>query len=172
MSISVSGTTSPYGGTGLGLVISKNLVELMGGRISVNSIVGVGTEFVVTVPLGLCPERAWQKGPNIYLEKLSALVVDDEVLICEQVRNLLQEIGIRAEWVSSGRQAVDQVELKWASRKYYDIILIDWRMPDMDGIETAREVRRIVGPDVTIIIIAAYEWAEIEKEPRRRGSAC
>ena len=137
MSISVSGTTSPYGGTGLGLVISKNLVELMGGRISVNSIVGVGTEFVVTVPLGLCPEMAWQKGPNIYLEKLSALVVDDEVLICEQVRNLLQEIGIRAEWVSSGRQAVDQVELKWASRKYYDIILINWRMPDMDGIETA-----------------------------------
>ncbi|MEA4912480.1 MAG: response regulator [Oscillospiraceae bacterium] len=166
-----SGTTTPYGGTGLGLAITKNLVELMGGGISVNSIVGVGSEFVVHVPLKVdTSEKAAAKNlAGLHLEKLHALVVDDEILICEQTKSLLLEIGLRAEWVTGGMQAVELVRKKWAAGKKYDIILIDWKMPDMDGIETARRIRGIVGPDITIIIITAYEWTEIEKEAKEAG---
>lgn len=164
------GTTSQYGGTGLGLAITRNLVTLMGGTISVNSIVGVGTEFVVNVPLVMCEEELCRRmASHVNFSKMSALVVDDEILICEQARGLLSEMGMKAEWVESGRKAVALVRDKWKNGKSFDLILIDWKMPEMDGIETARQIRAIVGPDVTIIIITAYEWAEIEKEARNAG---
>ncbi len=164
------GNTSPYGGTGLGLAITKNLVRMMGGSIAVNSIVGVGSDFVVTLPLGIAEEKVCRKiGGGLHLEKMSALVVDDEILICQQTEALLLDIGMKAEWVDSGRKAVDLVRARWSDKKCFDIILIDWKMPEMDGIETARQIRAIVGPDVTIIIITAYEWAEIEREARAAG---
>ena len=166
-----SGITTPYGGTGLGLAITKNLVALMGGQIHVNSIIGVGSEFVVTLPLevGESSPSSKQSLRNLHLEKLTALVVDDEVLICEQTKSILSDIGMKAEWVDSGQKAVALVHSRWQEGRRFDIILVDWKMPDMNGIETARRIRKIVGPDVTIIIITAYEWAEIEKEAKAAG---
>ena len=165
-----NGITTPYNGTGLGLAITKNLVQLMGGRITVNSIVGVGTEFVISLPLGIDTEaRPCKIKAEMPLSTLSALVVDDEILICQQTHELLMDLGMKAEWVDSGHKAVDLVRTRWENRKRFDIILIDWKMPDMDGMETARQIRKIVGPDITIIIITAYEWAEIERDAKAAG---
>ena len=166
-----SNSTSPYGGTGLGLAICKNLVDMMGGTISVNSIEGIGTEFLVELSLGLCTDTVYrvrnQWGMN--WKNLSALIVDDEILICEQTQHILTEMGTKADWVDSGSKAVAMVETKWARGELYDIVLIDWKMPEMDGIETTRRIRRIVGPDVTIIIMTAYDWASIEAEAKNAG---
>ncbi len=166
-----SGTTTLYGGTGLGLAICKNLVELMDGTIRVRSIVGVGSEFTVDLKLGITAEtknRAAQKGSADFT-RLKALVVDDDVCVCEQTNVVLRDIGVQSEWVDSGKKAIERVEEKWSVRAYYDLILIDWKMPEMDGIETARRIREIVGPDVTIIIMTAYDWQSIEHEARLAG---
>ncbi|MDD3746107.1 MAG: response regulator [Anaerostipes sp.] len=163
--------TTPYKGTGLGLAIAKNLVTLMGGSMHVNSIEGVGTEFVANIPLGLCEEeRRYQKLKlSVPLYKLRTLIVDDDILICEHTKQLVEEIGIKAEWVSSGYEAVEEVEQKWSQGTFYDVILLDWKMPDMDGIETARKIRSIVGANVTIIVMTAYEWTEIEDAAKQAG---
>ena len=164
------GNTAHYQGTGLGLAICKNLVNMMNGTIQVNSIEGVGSEFTVNVPLGVCEEEHPYRLPkNIPFDELHALVVDDDVLICENTQSILREMGMNAEWVSSGIQAVSLVN-KWKNRNaYFDIVLLDWKMPDMDGLETARHIRAAVGPDVTIIIISAYDWSEIEQEAKAAG---
>ncbi|MEG0780949.1 MAG: ATP-binding protein, partial [Oscillospiraceae bacterium] len=130
--------TTPYNGTGLGLAICKNLVDLMGGKISVNSIEGVGSEFVVEVKLGISEERrqAEHCNANLHLERLRALIVDDDIIICQHTRQVLLDMRLQAEYVVSGAKAVAAVEEKWARQEFYDIILVDWKMPDMDGIET------------------------------------
>lgn len=166
-----TGTTNPYGGTGLGLAICKNLVDMMGGTISVNSIEGIGTEFVVDVALGISEDTTHYSKIQCDMNwsRLSALIVDDEILICEQTQRILIEIGTKAEWVDSGRKAVSMVQEKWQKGDKYDIVLVDWKMPDMDGIETARRIRHIVGPEVTIIIMTAYDWGVIEAEAKMAG---
>ncbi|MCI2056380.1 MAG: response regulator [Oscillibacter sp.] len=166
-----SGTTAMYGGTGLGLAICKNLVDMMDGHIGVRSIVGAGTEFTVDVKLGITEESRtrYLSKTQYNFSQLKALVVDDDVMVCEQAVITLKEIGVTSEWVDSGRKAVDRVQHKWTDKQYYDLILVDWKMPEMDGIETARQIRKIVGPDVTIIIMTAYDWASIEQEAKRAG---
>ncbi len=167
-----TGTTALYGGTGLGLAISKSIVDMMDGKITVRSIKGIGTEFTVDVKLGITEEeklRHNQKKETYNFSHLKTLVVDDDVAVCESVVVTLHEIGVRAEWVDSGRKAIERVKTFWDKRQYYDMILIDWKMPEMDGIETARQIRSIVGPDVTIIIITAYDWISIEHEAKRAG---
>ena len=166
------GTTALYGGTGLGLAISKNILDLMGGKISVRSIKGIGTEFTVDVKLGVTEEinlRHRHKKQEYNFSHLKTLVVDDDVAVCESAVVTLQEMGVIAEWVDSGRKAIARVQELWDSGQYYDMILIDWKMPEMDGIETARRIRAIVGPDVTIIIITAYDWTAIEHEAKLAG---
>lgn len=166
------GTTALYGGTGLGLAISKNIVDMMDGKIVVRSIKGIGSEFTVDVKLGITEEeklRHNQKKLNPNFSNLKTLVVDDDVAVCESAVVTLKEMGIKAEWVDSGRKAIERVKIFWEQGKYYDMILIDWKMPEMDGIETARQIRRLVGPDVTIIIMTAYDWIGIEHEATLAG---
>ncbi|MCI2058073.1 MAG: PAS domain-containing protein [Oscillibacter sp.] len=166
-----TGTTAIYGGTGLGLAICKNLVDMMDGHIGVRSIVGAGTEFTVDVKLGITEESRirYLHKPHYNFTQMKALVVDDDITVCEQAVITLKEIGVTGEWVDSGRKAVDQVREKWERKAFYDFVLVDWKMPDMDGIETARRIRKIVGPDVTIIIMTAYDWASIEHEAKLAG---
>lgn len=168
-----SGTTSLYGGTGLGLAISKNIVDMMDGRIAVRSIKGIGTEFIVDVKLGITEEeklRHNQKKRDYNFSHLKTLVVDDDVAVCECAVVTLHEMGIKAEWVDSGRKAIDRVNKLWSEGRYFDMILIDWKMPGMDGIETAKRIRSIVGPEVTIIIMTAYDWISIEHEAKLAGA--
>lgn len=167
-----TGTTALYGGTGLGLAISKNIVDMMDGRITVRSIKGIGTEFTVDVKLGITEEekqRHNQKKPQFNFSHLKTLVVDDDVAVCESAVVTLEEMGIKAEWVDSGRKAIEKVLMLHKEDRYFDMILIDWKMPEMDGIETARRIRGIVGPDVTIIIMTAYDWISIEHEAKMAG---
>ena len=166
------GTTALYGGTGLGMAISKSIVDMMDGKITVRSIKGIGTEFTVDVKLGITEEeklRHNQKKHNFNFSHLKTLVVDDDVAVCESAVVTLHEMGIKAEWVDSGRKAVERIRECWGRGAYYDMVLIDWKMPEMDGIETARQIRQIVGPDVTIIIMTAYDWSSIEHEAKLAG---
>lgn len=166
-----SGNATAYGGTGLGLAICKNLVDMMDGHIGVRSIVGTGTEFTIDIKLGITEESKKRYLDKIHynFEQLKALVVDDDVIVCEHSVITLKEIGVVADWVDSGRKAVARVKNEWENNRHYDLILVDWKMPEMDGIETTREIRKIVGPDVTIIIMTAYDWANIEYEAKLAG---
>ncbi|MCD2493393.1 response regulator [Lacrimispora sp. NSJ-141] len=166
------GTTALYGGTGLGLAISKSIADMMDGAITVRSIKDIGTEFTVDVKLGISEEeklRRFPKKQDYNFSHLKTLVVDDDVVVCQSAVVTLREMGVVAEWVDSGRKAVDRVQELWDTGRYYDMILIDWKMPGMDGIETAKRIRAIVGPEVTIIIMTAYDWISIEHEAKLAG---
>ncbi|MEG2950693.1 MAG: response regulator, partial [Clostridia bacterium] len=165
------GATTPYTGTGLGLAICRNLVDLMGGKISVNSIEGVGSEFAVEVKLGISEKSKTLANlkSDLQLDSLQALIVDDDIIICQHTTQILLDMHMQAEYVISGTRAVEAVRSKWQNNQCYDIILVDWKMPEMDGIETTREIRKIVGPNITIIIMTAYDWAAIETEAKQAG---
>lgn len=162
--------TSTFGGTGLGLAITKNLVALMGGIIHLRSIVGVGSEFTIEIPLTVDESTPVKPKLEYNFEKLHTLVVDDDVIVCEQTASILKDIGMIGEWVASGKEAVEKVQYNSEKAMFYDFILIDWKMPDMDGVETTKRIRKIVGPDVTIIIISAYDWESISTEAREAGA--
>lgn len=163
--------TTPYKGTGLGLAIAKNFITLMQGTISVNSIEGVGTEFIVRIPLGQCEEvvKYRKLQLDVPMQKLMTLIVDDDVSICHHTQDILKEMGLKAQWVDSGLQAVELVKTKFAQQEVFDVILLDWKMPDLDGIATTRAIRSVVGPHVTIIVMTAYDWTDIEIEARQAG---
>ncbi|MEG1524776.1 MAG: response regulator [Clostridia bacterium] len=166
-----TGAISTYGGTGLGLAICKNLLDLMDGKISVNSIKDVGSEFIVEVKLGIPKDskQITQSKSNVPFERLKTLIVDDDMMICQHTMQVLSDMNIQAEYVISGAMAVDTIRNKLGKKEFYDVVLVDWKMPDMDGIETTREIRKIVGPEVTIIIMTAYDWAAIEVEAKQAG---
>ena len=156
-----------YGGSGLGLAISSNLVSLMNGHISVSSTPGVGSEFVVELPLLTVPDNTPKQ--DVSLEDIRVLVVDDDLVTCEHTTLILNRIGVDAEYVTSGKAAVTRVKSALQRDTCYNIALVDWKMPDMDGVETARSIRRIVGPDTLVIIMSAYDWTEIEARAREAG---
>ena len=158
--------TSKIQGTGLGMAIAHNFVTMMGGDIKVDSALGKGSKFTCTIFLKL---QHRQIAPVQELINLPVLVVDDDKDCCETTTAMLKEIGIDGEWVTTGAEAVQRAEQRVKSGKHYFAVIIDWKMPGMDGIETTRRIRKIVGPDVTIIILSAYDYAAIEKEARAAG---
>ena len=157
-----------YGGTGLGMSITQNLVSLMGGYIKVKSKPGMGTTFTVELPFEQSNVDLQPLRENA-LESLEVLVADDEQDICEHTVLLLEKMNINAEWVLSGTEAVERVVSAQESGHEFDVCFIDWKMPDIDGVETTRRIREKVGPDTPIIIISAYDWSEIEEEVRAAG---
>ena len=160
-------TVSRIQGTGLGMAITKNIVDMMGGTIEVQTAQGKGTEFTVCVPMRAQTEqRPVEKITE--LEGLKALVVDDDFNTCDSVAKLLTRVGMRAEWTLSGREAVlrarQSIELGDPCRAY----IIDWRLPDMNGIEVTRQIRSL-NDDTPIIILTAYDWSDIEVEAKAAG---
>lgn len=159
-------------GSGLGLSIVYNLVQLMGGSIDVQSEKGCGTTFTVIIPLELVADDAEveaKRKSRELLKGLYVLVVDDDEIVGEQAATIMKEIGAESLWVNSGPKALEAVRVMKDSELYFDVALIDWKMPDMDGIETTRQIRKLTGPDTTIIIITAYDWSAIEAEAREAG---
>ena len=155
-----SSTTNKYGSTGLGMAISKNIVEMMNGKIEVESEKGVGTTFTVTVTLPDSERRA-EDAADFRPQGIGVLIVDDDPVACEHARLVLEEAGISSELASSGAEAVEMVKLRHARRETYDLILVDWKMPEMDGVETTRRIRAILGDEAAIIILTAYQWDDV-----------
>ena len=165
-----SSTTSKYGSTGLGMPITKSIVELMNGHIEVESEKGAGTTFTVTVTLGKS-DHVSSSGEDFSLRphEMSVLVIDDDRIACEHAQVVLGQLGISCEMVMSGKDAVEMVRMRHARREDYNLILVDWKMPEMDGVETTRQIRAIVGNQTPIIILTSYNWEDIEEEARNAG---
>lgn len=160
-------TVSKIQGTGLGMAISKNIIDMMGGSIEVHTEQGKGTEFVICVDLRL--QSAQKKNEKIdELEGLKALVVDDDFSTCDSVTKMLLRVGMRSEWTVSGREAVLRARQAIEVNDAFHAYIIDWRLPDMNGIEVTRQIRRL-GDDTPIIILTAYDWSEIEVEAKAAG---
>ena len=160
-------TVSRIQGTGLGMAITKNIVDMMGGTIEVQTAQGKGTEFTVCVPMRAQTEqRPVEKITE--LEGLKALVVDDDFNTCDSVTKMLVKVGMRAEWTLSGKEAVLRARQSIEMSDVYHAYIIDWRLPDMNGIEVTRQIRSL-HDDTPIIILTAYDWSDIEVEAKVAG---
>ena len=155
-------------GTGLGMAITKNLVDIMGGTIQVSSAKGRGTEFVILLNIKL--QEKGERTQNVAeLEGLRALVVDDDFDACDSVTGMLGQVGMRSEWTTSAREAVLRARKAYEEQDPFHTYILDLNMPEQNGIETARRIRRTVGDDVPIIILTAYDWSDVEDEAKEAG---
>jgi len=155
-------------GTGLGMSITRNIVGMMNGDINVKSEPGKGTKFTVTIFLSLQDVNTNKIDSDLI--DLPVLVADDDIITCESSCDMLHELGMSGEWVLSGEEAVERVISRHEQHNDYFAIILDWKMPGMDGIATTRAIRRAVGEEVPIIIISAYDWSDIELEARAAGA--
>lgn len=163
-----SSIVSSVQGTGLGMAITKNIVDMLGGQLSVTSQPNKGTEIVLTFEFKLT-EKAAQTETIPELKDLRALVADDDANTAFSVHSMLEQIGMRAEWCTSGKEAVFRAENSYRENDAFKVYIIDWLMPDMNGIETVRRIRKFVGDEAPIIILTAYDWSDIEVEAREAG---
>ena len=163
-----SSRNNKYGSTGLGMAITKNIVELMNGTISVESRRGVGTEFSVVVTL---TNSNHQGSVTSYINprEMRILVVDDEEIAAEHARIVLDEVGIKADTCCNGREALHMLEVQHTKHEPYNLVLLDWKMPEMDGLQVAREIRRHYDKETTVIILTSYNWDEIMDEAMHVG---
>ena len=165
-----SSTTNKYGSSGLGMAITKNIVEMMNGEIEVESEKGKGTVFTVMVTL-MDSERKNAEGDVtvIHPGEMTVLIVDDDPIACEHAKLVLEKAGISAEISGSGLEAIEMVSLRQTRMEPYNLILVDWKMPEMDGVETTRRIREIVGNESAIIILTAYRWDDVLEEAVQAG---
>ena len=161
-------TISGIQGSGLGMAITKNIVDMMGGEISVQSELGKGSAFTVKLPLKLQDTQSHAEKIE-ELKGIRALVVDDDFNVCSSVNKMLSSIGMRPEYTTSGREAVYRAKSAYDEGDPYFTYIIDWQMPIQSGLETARKIRSIVGDDHPIIILTAYDWSDIEDEAMAAG---
>lgn len=161
-------TNSKIEGTGLGMAITKNIIDMMNGQIIIQSELEKGTTFTVTLHLQL-----QKKEDEVFnfsaLHELRSLIVDDDRDVCENTSRLLEEIGMKSEWVLTGKEAIDKTIVAHQINQDYHSVIIDWKMPNMDGLETTRRIRSIIGDETPIIILTAYDWTEIEEEAKKAG---
>ncbi|MCM1046426.1 MAG: response regulator [Candidatus Gastranaerophilales bacterium] len=161
-------TISGIQGTGLGMAITKNIVDMMNGSIDVKSEQGVGSEFTVSFAFKLCSEsRDLQDIPE--LKDCRALVVDDDFNTCDSVSYMLGQLGMRAEWTLSGKEAVLRTHQAVMRSDDYSVYIVDWLLPDMNGVEVTRRIRKETGQKVPVIVLTAYDWSDIEEEAREAG---
>ena len=159
--------TNKIQGTGLGLPIAKNIVNMMGGDIEVESAVNKGSTFTVTIYLK--QQENAEQGKQANFADLQVLIADDDELCVESAVGILQDLGMKAEGVNNGVKALEKVCTKHKNKDDYNAVILDWKMPEMDGVETARQIRKNVGNDVPIIVLTAYDWTDIEDEARKAG---
>lgn len=148
------------------MAITKYIVDAMNGTIELKSEQGKGSEFHITLDL----EKAAIHEEDMRLPAWNVLVVDNNEDLCHSAVSVLEEIGINGEWTTDGRRAVEMVEKRHEENNDYHIVLLDWKMPGMDGVETTREIRKRVGDEIPIFIISAYDWSDIEEEARAAGA--
>ena len=166
-----SEATNKYGSSGLGMAITKRIVDMMNGEISVESEKNVGTTFVVSVTLMDSNRQSSSESDeiDILVQDMKVLVIDDDLVACNQAKLVLSQIGIAAETVQSGQMAVEAVKLSQARQEPFNLIIVDWQMPEMDGVETTRQIRSIIGKETAIIILTAYNWDDIFEEATSAG---
>ena len=162
-------TISGIQGTGLGMAITKNIVDMMNGSITVKSVQGMGTECIVSLALRLHHSGEKESRDIPELTGFRALVVDDDFNTCDSVTAMLQQIGLRAEWTLSGKEAVLRTRQAVMRNDSFFVYIIDWLLPDLNGVEVARRIRQETGEDVPIIVLTAYDWSDIEEEAREAG---
>ncbi len=161
-------TISGIQGTGLGMAITKNIVDMMGGMIDVKSEQGVGTEFTVSFMFKLNAEKK-ELMTIPELKDCRALVVDDDFNTCDSISYMLGQLGMRAEWTLSGKEAVLRAGQAVSRKDDYSVYIVDWLLPDMNGVEVTRRIRKEIEPGVPVIILTAYDWSDIEVEAKEAG---
>ena len=161
-----SGATNKYGSSGLGMAITKSIVEMMNGEIHVESEKGVGTTFTVDVTLHDSSRKLSddEDTTSISAKDMKVLVIDDDPIACDQAKLVMSNAGITAETVESGKEALELVKLANARQEPYNLIVVDWQMPEMDGVETTRQIRAVTGDDIAVIILTAYNWDDVYDE--------
>ena len=166
-----SGSTNKYGSSGLGMAITKNIVEMMNGEILVESEKNVGTTFTINITLTDSERRLSDEGDvlDIHSQDMKVLLVDDDPLACDQGKLVMSQAGIMADTAQSGTEALEMVKVSYARQEPYNLIIVDWQMPEMDGVETTRQIRSIIGKDTAVIILTAYNWDDIYEEATMAG---
>ena len=165
-----SSSTNRFGSTGLGMAITRSLIELMNGTVTVKSEKGKGTEFTVTVTLLDCDNDSIESEETVlHPHELCVLVIDDDPIACEHAQLVLGQVGVNCEMALSGAEGLQMTKVRHARREPYDLILVDWRMPDMDGVETTRQIRAAVGTETPVIILTSYNWDEIADVAKEAG---
>ncbi len=163
-------STNKYGSSGLGLAITKNIIEMMNGTIVVESKKGEGTTFTVSVTLNDSERKdSIEEELNIHPGEMAVLVIDDDPVAGEHAKLVLEQAGIAAEVALSGAEGIEMAKLRHVRHEPYNLILVDWQMPEMDGVETTRRIREIVGNESAIIILTAYKWDDILEEAVKAG---
>ena len=165
-----AGSTNKYGSSGLGMAITKRIVDMMNGEILVESAKGVGTTFYVNVTLKDSARKLESDNDTeIHPNDMKVLVIDDDPLACDHAKLVMSQVGIETDIAKSGSEALEMVKLSQARQEPYNLIIVDWQMPEMDGLETTKQIRALIGQDTAVIILTAYNWDDIYEEATQAG---